>query len=158
VTAGDVDGDGNADLVTVNNDVWVLRGDGAGNFATPQHYPAGSGASAVVLGDFNRDGILDVATPNYQGDGVVLLRGQGGGAFLTVETFAAGPGAYQMTAGDFDGDGWLDAATANAADSSASVLLNDHSWPFVPPTVSVTDATVTEGNTGTVDATFTLTL
>src|SRR5262249_12252540 len=142
---GDLDGDGNTDLVTVNNDVWVLRGDGAGNFATPQNYPAGSGASSVVLGDFNGDGILDVATPNYQSDSIVLLRGQGGGAFQTVERFATGPGAYRVTAGDFNGDGWLDAATANTPDSSVSVLINDQSWPFPPPTVSVSDATVVEG-------------
>src|SRR5262249_45026846 len=35
----------------------------------------------------------------------------------------------------------------------------DQSWPFVPPKVSVSDAAaVTEGNTGTVNATFTLIL
>src|SRR5262249_23237777 len=40
-----------------------------------------------------------------------------------------------------------------------SVLLNDGSWsPDDPPSVSIRDATVTEGNTGTASATFTLTL
>ena len=39
-----------------------------------------------------------------------------------------------------------------------SVLVNDGDWSFPPPAVSISDATVTEGNTGTVNATVTLTL
>src|SRR6185436_9544861 len=38
------------------------------------------------------------------------------------------------------------------------VSINDGDWSFPPPAVSVSDATVIEGNTGTVNATFTLTL
>src|SRR5262249_38502552 len=68
-------------------------------------------------------------------------------------------GAYPWAAaaGDFNGDGWLDAATANST-SDVSVLLNVHSWPSPPPpAVFIGDAAVTEGNTGTVNATFPLT-
>src|SRR5207248_1195007 len=62
-------------------------------------------------------------------------------------------------AGDFNGDGWADAATANYNGGNASVLLNDHAWtPADAPTVGISDVTVTEGNTGSVTATFTLTL
>src|SRR5262249_4796098 len=44
--------------------------------------------------------------------------------------------------------------------SRVSVLVNDHSWPLAPPPPSITinDATVAEGNTGTTAATFTVTL
>ena len=65
-----------------------------------------------------------------------------------------------MAAGDFNGDGWLDAATANPAANSASVLLNDRTWPSADaPAITIeNDVTVTEGNTGTVDATFTVRL
>jgi hypothetical protein len=43
--------------------------------------------------------------------------------------------------------------------SKVSVLLNDGTWsPDDPVSVSIRDATVTEGNTGTVNATFTVTL
>ena len=74
----------------------------------------------------------------------------------TAENFAAGPGAYAVAAGDFNGDGWLDVATANASGNSVSVLINDQSWAARRRRlVSVSDATVTEGNTGTVNATFT---
>src|SRR5205085_6910937 len=50
-------------------------------------------------------------------------------------------------------------ATANNANGDVSVLINDHSWPTPPvPYVSISDVTVTEGNTGSVSATFTLSL
>jgi hypothetical protein len=157
--AADLNGDGHTDLVTAGyNNVSVLMSDGAGGFSTPQNYATGSGGYSVVLGDFNRDGTLDVATPNNADNSVSVLRGRGNGGFTITESFPAGPGAYAVAAGDFNGDGWLDAATADSSGNSASVLINDQSWPFVPPKVSVGDATVTEGNTGTVNATFTLTL
>ena len=61
-------------------------------------------------------------------------------------------------AGDFNDDGWLDLATANAQ-GSVSVLFNDQNWSQVLPTLSVSDAyDITEGNTGTTNATFTVTL
>jgi hypothetical protein len=63
----------------------------------------------------------------------------------------------QMATGDFDGDGWLDAATANYY-GTVSVLSNDQFWTLPAPQVSVRDATVTEGNTGALNATFTVTL
>src|SRR4029077_14311662 len=79
--------------------------------------------------------------------------------FWNPENFAAGPVAFSVTAGDFNGDGWLDVATANVSGNTDSVLINDQSWGLVPPLVSVSDATaVTEGNTGAVNATFTLSL
>jgi hypothetical protein len=157
--AGDLDGDGHIDLVTTGfNNVSVLLGDGAGGFLSLQNYATGSGASSVVLGDFTGDGALDIATANHPDNSISILRGLGNGTFSSTERFAAGPSAYAVAAGDFNGDGWLDAATADVNADSASVLINDQSWPFVPPSVSVGDATVTEGNTGTVNATFTLTL
>ena len=64
-----------------------------------------------------------------------------------------------MAAGDFNGDGWLDAASANYYGNNVSVLINDQIWPPPDaPSVSINDVTVTEGNTGTTQRDFTLTL
>jgi hypothetical protein len=174
VVVGDFDADGTLDLgVTANVyvDGWamnpggyesrdyVLLGNGDGTFQAPTEIYGGWGNTSVAVGDFNRDGQLDIATADASGNSVSIVRGLGNGAFSTAENFAAGPGAVAVAAGDFNGDGWLDIATANASGNSVSVLINDQSWPFVPPTVSLSDApVVTEGNTGTVNATFTLSL
>ncbi|HEX5447113.1 MAG TPA: FG-GAP-like repeat-containing protein [Pirellulales bacterium] len=162
MAAGDVNDDGQLDLVTVSqysDKVGVLLGTGTGSFATPQYYNDDSYPSSVALGDFNGDGDLDIATANLANNDVRILRGLGDGAFSRPEQFAAGPGAYAVAAGDFNGDGWLDVATTNLSGASASVLLNNQSWPELPPvSVSVSDASVTEGKKGVTYMTFTVNL
>jgi hypothetical protein len=59
---------------------------------------------------------------------------------------------------DFNSDGRPDAALTFTP-NNVRVLLNDGLWPpDHAPSVSIRDATVTEGNTGTVNAAFTVTL
>ena len=48
---------------------------------------------------------------------------------------------------------------AYAIVNAVSVLINDSSWPAPPPPiVRINDVTVTEGNVGSVNVTFTVTL
>ena len=58
-----------------------------------------------------------------------------------------------MAAADFDGDGKLDLAASNPDVDQVSILLN-----APPPTLSVADTTIVEGNTGTRNAVFTVAL
>jgi hypothetical protein len=70
-----------------------------------------------------------------------------------------GSSPLEVAVGDFNGDGRSDAGVANSASNNVSVLLNDGAWPALgAPSISVNDVTVTEGNTGTTSATFTVTL
>lgn len=164
MVAGDVDGDGDLDLVTANADsVSVLLGDGLGAFGASQEYGAGGSYYSAVLRDFNGDGKLDIAAANsgsypaYAGSLSVFL-GRGDGAFTPGIDSAAVSDTYSVAAGDFNGDGWPDAATANNG-SNVSVLINDHSWPPADlPLITVNDVTVSEGNTNTVYAVFTVSL
>jgi hypothetical protein len=156
VAAGDIDGDGDNDLVTTNwhsQNVSVLLGDGLGNFSGPFKYAVGGYPTSVVLGDFTHDGNLDVATTLYPSNQVSVLAGDGAGAFSTPVLSPTGPNPWTVVADDFNGDGWLDAATINLLNSSVSVLIN------APPSVSINDpVAVLEGNTGSRGVTFTLTL
>src|SRR5205823_6275178 len=90
---------------------------------------------------------------------VSVVLGRGDGTFSLPIPSAIGSYPAGVAAGDFNGDGWSDVATADSNGDCTSVLINDHSWPAADaPSVSISDVTVTEGNTGSVSATLTLSL
>ncbi len=89
---------------------------------------------------------------------VALLVGSGDGTFNAPEFSLAGSvhgEPYDIAFADLDIGGTLDIATANAGSSTLSVLPNGVS-PL--PALSIGDVTITEGNTGTRAAIFTVTL
>jgi hypothetical protein len=64
-----------------------------------------------------------------------------------------------VVVGDFNRDDRPDVAVANSGSNNLSVLTNDGAWPALnAPTISVSDITITEGNVGTVNAVFNVTL
>src|ERR1044071_614648 len=82
VVAGDWDGDGNLDLAVTNkndDNVSILFGDGAGGFSSiiatafGSPFAVGDAPSALVAGDFNRDGKLDLAVANENDNNVSIL-------------------------------------------------------------------------------------
>src|SRR5437764_7045584 len=82
VAVGDINGDGQPDVVTANNgsnDFSVLLGTGNRNFAAEVKYAVGTGPTSVALGDINGDGKLDLVTANYNSSDVSVLLGNGDG-------------------------------------------------------------------------------
>ncbi len=75
VALGDVNGDGNNDLLTVGAccGLGVFSNRGDGTFAAPIEYPMTPAAVALAYGDFNGDGLGDIAVVGFA-DGVSGLR------------------------------------------------------------------------------------
>jgi hypothetical protein len=85
--------------------------------------------------------------------------GNGDGSYSPPITTPLGSNPSSLATADFNGDGRPDVAVTMLYQNKVSVLLNDSHWsPGDPPAVSVRDATLTEGNTGTASATFTVAL
>jgi hypothetical protein len=158
VAVGDFTGDGIHDLVVAGQTVNVLRGHGDGWFDDPISQTAnGNLHTGVVVADFNGDGKLDAVTADADTGTVSLMLGNGDGTLRYAGAFAAGASPTAVAVGDFNGDGRPDMAAANDGSNKVSVLLNEDGVPL-PPSLRIKDVAVTEGNTGTIAATFTVTL
>jgi Bacterial Ig-like domain (group 3)/FG-GAP-like repeat/Abnormal spindle-like microcephaly-assoc'd, ASPM-SPD-2-Hydin len=129
IAMGDFNGDGKLDLAVANlnstgtGGVSILLGDGTGNFTLHSSPNTGNGPFAIVTGDFNHDGKLDLAISNSISNNVTILLGNGDGTFTTKATYGVGNLPQVIVAGDFNEDGLLDLAVANEEDGTVSVLL-----------------------------------
>ena len=110
----DFNGDGIPDLVTLNNvpagilqpgSLNVLLGNGDGTFTLKSSPTIDFDPFAVVVADFNGDGIPDLATVNYWNSTVSVLLGNGDGTFTAKSSTAVGSQAQEIAVGDFNGDG-----------------------------------------------------
>jgi hypothetical protein len=85
---------------------------------------------AVILADFNGDGISDLAIANISCNRVSVLLGNGDGTFQPESTYDTDACPFAIAAGDFDGDGKLDLLTANHCAHSVSLLLGNGDGTF----------------------------
>ncbi len=133
---GDFNGDGVLDLAVAHwgredefhheASVAVLLGNGDGSFQGAQQFRTGELSVSVAVGDFNGDGLQDLAVANLGSVDISVLLGNGDGTFQGAQTFWAESAPLSVVVGDFNGDGLPDLAVANLPSShDVSVLINN---------------------------------
>jgi Bacterial Ig-like domain (group 3)/FG-GAP-like repeat len=137
IVLADLHRNGNLDAVVTNlenSQACVVPGNGDGTFGSPSCYTVDYQANAAVEGDFNGDGIPDLATASG-GNSVSVLLGNGDGTFQNAVNYesdsnaATEPNPDSIVAADVNGDGKLDLVTGNV-DGSVSVLLGNGDGTF----------------------------
>ena len=96
-------------------------------------YPVGNDPLSLNAGDFNRDGLPDVATINGTSANVSVFLRQAAGGFAQEagSPIAVGPGPSGAAVADYNGDQLVDLAVSSFDAGSISVLLRQAAGGFV---------------------------
>jgi hypothetical protein len=152
VAAADLNGDGNSDLILVNNPlasgsatVSISLGSASGTFPIPTEIPiAGNNAYSVVVDDFNGDGKLDIVASTSSPSGasgetyyINFLAGNGDGTFKAVKTYTFAPPSlpsapyFALISADLRGIGHKDLIS-----STGLVLFGNGDGTFTQPAMA----------------------
>ncbi len=144
--ATDLGGSNAMDIVAglASNHVVVLEGAGDGSFATQRRFTVGQAPNALAAGDFNHDGIKDIAVANQFEGTVSLLLGRSDLGFAPQARFQVGREPSAIAAVDVDADGNLDLLTANFGSGDLSVLKGNGEGAF-PTTQRISLASTSGG-------------
>ena len=125
IVTGDFNSDGKVDLVVVGNGniLTVLLGNGDGTFVVGSLPSMGLSPVSIVVGDWNGDGISDLAVSNGGDNSVSILLGNNDGTFSAGTNFPTNAGPATIISADFNNDGKSDLAVLTQTDYVITVFL-----------------------------------
>jgi hypothetical protein len=143
----------------IDNTVSIAFQIAPGVFSAPLTVPAGTAPSAIAVGDFNDDGLPDIAVTDQASGLITVLLNDPAHDFRQSLQFQAGTGlegvitgpnsplsssftqSVSLAAGFFAGGAHLDLVVLNQATHSFSLLLGDGAGGFSAPLPGLTTST-----------------
>lgn len=156
IKAGDIDGDGNLDLVAslyCSNEIGIWKGDGQGGFEPAARFETrGHLPNKIQIADMNRDGHPDIVVSHCHADDSIVIF-YGGGKFdfglsqeidLGTKREVVECEIRDIVVTDFNHDDRPDIAAACYTSAQVVVLMNEGGLP-APPLVFKTETYTFDG-------------
>jgi outer membrane protein assembly factor BamB len=160
---GDLDGDGDLDIVLVKGRHWplhnrVLFNDGQGKFEGRNLGARADRSYSAALGDIDNDGDLDIVVSNDNPDDKLVYKNDRRGNFVQAGTWGESTwNTRNIGLADLDGDRYPDLVVANRK-SRSFVILNDGQgnfnkdrWQVIPAESATTIITADFNGDGLID-------
>ena len=132
---GDVDGDGDLDLLASLGGtapaVEVRLNNGLGGFGAPVSLPMQSECLRLCLGDIDGDGDLDLVANMYNGGAASIRFNNGSGGFSGTTGIVTNTYNYALALVDFDRDGDLDLALSSDNFRGIELYANNGQGSFL---------------------------
>jgi predicted Zn-dependent protease with MMP-like domain len=143
IAIGDFNNDNRLDIAVAllqNGVVSVLLGYGNGTFQMAIICLTGQASypTAVTVGDFNHDKLLDIAVINQYTFNLGIFLGHGNGTFGMMNAYPTGTFSLPSNIGvaDFNNDGLLDAAVANTGTNIVGFFFGYDNGTFASQTTA----------------------
>lgn len=141
ITVGDLNDDGNLDMVTPNSslgNVSVLLGAGDGSFAAKTDFNVGIAPTSVAIAELDPgvDSRPDLVVTNSMDDTVSIIYGNGSGSFSGLNNVSVGDYPVAVKAGDLNGDPVTDLVVANQNSGNVTILIGQGDGTFVSTPIS----------------------
>lgn len=152
VVVADFNHDDKLDVAALapGGNITVLLGRGDGTFLAPQLYSGGFASMSLGAGDFNGDGLLDLAIARGFSSEIAVLLGKADGTFLSPMKFSPTVFGSYLALGDFNNDGITDIAGGLSLLLGTTAVLSQDTLTFQKEVVGKTSKpqTVTFFNYG----------